>query len=492
MKNSQNGVRAIDRSVNRAQSDLQNLFAFVAKKRANVWLTTAAVLFVLGFAIVFVTIGNDLSYQSEAAFLRGRANTPPPTEQVDPNLPANEDPLPSDQDGTQTQNTNTTINTTTNTDPTKPITSDTKECAGSGQRTVTGGAFRISGPSTIEVGKVACFTIQTGSSGSSQSLISVGIDWKDATIQSGLAVGQIKHNYLNTGSYNIDFSVSQNIALSVDGGSGDDFYADSNSSGPVEPALINFPITVTAGPTAVITATLEGLTQETGSIAQGSRPQFAYIKLTNTSNQPAIIYAIIPGCIDPFNSGKTVYKGSFFGKTYRVSSDSASSILTGGNIISSGREIGFGDPRLRMLCNAAIGKLNGKSNLYTGGNNAQPITIAAGGTYKIRVFADISRPDPGVILRAGLLTILGKVGNATGVIYNGQPLMGPCRTVAGVRNAATVPYVPPGCSASNSQQTTNRESTSATQKTESGQTTKTKTQTTTTTKKINPITDTVK
>ena len=480
MKTSPNGVRPIDRSVNRAQSDLHNLFAFVAKKRANVWLTTAAVLFVLGFAIVFVTIGNDLSYQSEAAFLRGRAPAEVTQETLNPD-PSGADQIPNPTTTTQTQNTNTTVDPTA-TEPTKPTTSTTAECSGSGQRSVAGGAFSISGPSTVEVGKVACFTIQTGSSGSTQSLISVGIDWKDATVQSGLAVGKIKHNFLNTGSYNVEFAVSQNIALSVEGDtSGDDFTA-TNSTQPIEPALISFPITVTAGPTAVITATLEGLTQETGSIAQGSRPQFAYIKLKNTSTQPATIYAIVPGCIDPFNSGTTVYKGSFFGKTYRVSADSASSILTGGNVITSAREIGFGDPRLRMLCNAAIGKLNGKSNLYTGGNNAQPVVIPAGGTYNIRVFADISRPDPGVILRAGLLTILGKVGNATGVIYNGQPLMGPCRTVAGVRNAATIPYVPPGCSANSHQQTTNRESSSTTQKTGTEQSTTTKTQTTTNTR----------
>ncbi len=48
--------RLIDTEVGMVQKDLNNRFAYVAKFRANVWLTTAIVLFIIGFLIGIVYV----------------------------------------------------------------------------------------------------------------------------------------------------------------------------------------------------------------------------------------------------------------------------------------------------------------------------------------------------------------------------------------------------------------------------------------------------
>jgi CBS-domain-containing membrane protein len=48
--------RLIDTQVGVVQADLSNRFAYVAKFRANVWLTTAIVLFIIGFVIGIVYV----------------------------------------------------------------------------------------------------------------------------------------------------------------------------------------------------------------------------------------------------------------------------------------------------------------------------------------------------------------------------------------------------------------------------------------------------
>lgn len=84
--------RKIDASVDQTYSDFRSSFALVTKARANIWITTAVVLFVLGSVIglIYVSDPNALikgslnSYESDAAFARttytptqgGTINTP--------------------------------------------------------------------------------------------------------------------------------------------------------------------------------------------------------------------------------------------------------------------------------------------------------------------------------------------------------------------------------------------------------------------------------
>ncbi len=57
--------RVIDSDVSLVQSDLTNRFAYVAKFRANVWLTTAIVLFVIGFLIGIVYVVDPTYFVSK-------------------------------------------------------------------------------------------------------------------------------------------------------------------------------------------------------------------------------------------------------------------------------------------------------------------------------------------------------------------------------------------------------------------------------------------
>ncbi len=57
--------RVIDNDVSVVQEDLTNRFAYVAKFRANVWLTTAIVLFVIGFLIGIVYVVDPTYFTSK-------------------------------------------------------------------------------------------------------------------------------------------------------------------------------------------------------------------------------------------------------------------------------------------------------------------------------------------------------------------------------------------------------------------------------------------
>ncbi len=71
--------RSIDKSVDQSYDEFQSRFALVTKARANIWLTAAIVLFVIGFlaGIVYLADPNAFlqgslnSSESKAAFLRG-------------------------------------------------------------------------------------------------------------------------------------------------------------------------------------------------------------------------------------------------------------------------------------------------------------------------------------------------------------------------------------------------------------------------------------
>jgi CBS-domain-containing membrane protein len=63
LSNAANNQRLIDQEVTSVQKDIKTRFAYVAKFRANVWLTTAIVLFIIGFVagIVYVVDPNFFS-----------------------------------------------------------------------------------------------------------------------------------------------------------------------------------------------------------------------------------------------------------------------------------------------------------------------------------------------------------------------------------------------------------------------------------------------
>ena len=67
-------VRMIDEQVEFSQSHFQSTFAYVAKARANVWLTAAVVLFIVGFlaGIIYVADPNIFRGQPEQSY-----NQPP-------------------------------------------------------------------------------------------------------------------------------------------------------------------------------------------------------------------------------------------------------------------------------------------------------------------------------------------------------------------------------------------------------------------------------
>lgn len=56
--NTEHENRVIDDTVQMVQQDFKNRFAFVAKFRANIWMTTAIVLFIIGFLAGIVYVVN--------------------------------------------------------------------------------------------------------------------------------------------------------------------------------------------------------------------------------------------------------------------------------------------------------------------------------------------------------------------------------------------------------------------------------------------------
>lgn len=68
--------RAIDRQVSYVTRDFHSRFAYVAKARANIWLTSAVVLFVIGFVIGVVYVANpDIFTGPEPKLLQSPGRT---------------------------------------------------------------------------------------------------------------------------------------------------------------------------------------------------------------------------------------------------------------------------------------------------------------------------------------------------------------------------------------------------------------------------------
>lgn len=62
--------RMIDSEVNFAQNEFTSTFAYVAKARANIWVTAAVVLFIVGFiaGIIYVADPNIFKNKPESTY----------------------------------------------------------------------------------------------------------------------------------------------------------------------------------------------------------------------------------------------------------------------------------------------------------------------------------------------------------------------------------------------------------------------------------------
>lgn len=68
--------RAIDDEVAYVSGDFRSRFAYVAKARANVWLTSAIVLFIVGFVIGIIYVANPDIFSQAPAVPANLYNTP--------------------------------------------------------------------------------------------------------------------------------------------------------------------------------------------------------------------------------------------------------------------------------------------------------------------------------------------------------------------------------------------------------------------------------
>lgn len=453
-------TRAIDRSVSRAERDLRSQFAFVAKQRANIWLTATAVLFVLGIATAFVAIDENSLLRGNAGFLlRGEATAPVPlTRAIEQSRYNSAAPTSSGFGsflnnllrGSGNATTNTGTPTTTINNPAgNPFANQASNCS---WRTPEGCQVAIEAPQQINQGQATLFKVYAtpqrhvchpNDQPSCQrpqdegtwkwALIywpTITVDWGDGTYQSSSVSTSYKHAYLTPGTYTITVKTAYNKE--------NYFPPDAPATPPERYSIPNktHSITVVAASSAVIEATLNESSPPAGAVQQNaSNVEFARIDLKNTSSEAKVINALLVGCRDgyaPARTNGTVAPQPFaFNKFFSIRGAVSAQAAT----FSSGRELGALfpkasfeiDSRLLFKCKAGATKLGGARE------GATPLTLAAGETKTISLYADVGPMDPCTRLQLGIMGAFTAGGG--GPLLKNQA-MGDVMVVAG-RNPFT-------------------------------------------------------
>ncbi len=455
--------RAIDQKVGAAERDLRSAFAFVAKKRANIWVTAAGVLFVMGIALAFLTIG-DSAMQGNAAFLRSKTSgsttsgskvapaLPPTPNRTGTsgtvNIPAQLHPSYGDSGtavdpsnvsnstSTSTSTSNSRVaNTTTGTTPTvginnaagNPYADFSRDCS---WKRPDQCAVTIDATATSVQGQQKDFKIYAtpqkkqcgpgdpgyvaGNPNSCQYILalwpSVNIDWGDGSRQSSNIRTSYKHAYLAAGTYTVTVTAryNQQQFLSLDG-----------KATPIESytiAPITKTITVTAASSAVLRATLNSGSRPAGAVAQNARAvEFAKIDITNPTGTAKTLNAMLIGCRDGYaprrNNGTAAPQPFAANKYFTVQSTSG-----GGQAVtfSSAREFfgAFSGAQFQLDSQLLFNCMSGAFRAGGTRSGSSAITVPANGTTTVTLIADVGSVDPCTRLQLGI--IAGYEGGGSG------------------------------------------------------------------------------
>ncbi len=445
--------RAIDQEVSLAERDLRSAFAFVAKKRANIWVTAAGVLFVLGIATAFLTIG-DSAMQGNAAFLRagstvtiGTTGTTSVTTGSTSTLPTITPPPTTTREVTSTT---TGTGTSTGNPPTiginnaagNPYTTGNYNCS---WRTPTQCAVTIIGSHSSAQAEEVNFSVYAtpqrmqcapgdpgytaGDPFSCKFILglwpSIKIDWGDGSYQSSSIRTTYKHAYLAPGTYTITATAQYNQQQF--------FLPDGNVTpiGTYTIAPVTHTMTVTVASSAVLTARPNSGTRPAGGVTQNAtNVEFAKIDLLNDTDSPKTINGLLIGCKDgytPVRSNGTAGAQPFAtNKYFTVQSTSGGGLAIP---FSSGREFGGAFPQSPFLFDAQL-LFKCKSGAYRAGirSGNTPIVVPAHGSTTVSLIADVGPADPCTRLQLGVIAAYqdGKTGPllANAVMGNLQVVTG--------------------------------------------------------------------
>lgn len=515
--------RAIDQKVGAAERDLRSAFAFVAKKRANIWVTAAGVLFVMGIALAFLTIG-DSAMQGNAAFLRSSA---PANRVISPtgdtsltsgtvNIPAPLHPSygdsgtavnPSNTSGSTSTTSTTTstaerraVNTTTTT-PTvginnaagNPYADFSRDCS---WKRPDQCAVTIDATATSVQGQQKDFKIYAtpqkkqcgpgdpgyvaGNPNSCQYILalwpSVNIDWGDGSRQSSNIRTSYKHAYLAAGTYTVTVTAryNQQQFLSLDG-----------KATPIESytiAPVTKTITVTAASSAVMRARLNSGSRPAGAVAQNARAvEFAKIDITNPTGTAKTLNAMLIGCKDGYapqrNNGTAAPQPFASNKYFTVQSTSG-----GGQAVtfSSAREFfgAFPGAQFQLDSQLLFNCMSGAFRASVRSGNTPIVIPPNNGVVTISLIADVGQVDPCTRLQLGI--IAGYEGGGSGpliansamgnlqIVPGTNPLTGETCTAATVGGTGTGGTAASAAAASKTPASTATSGTKGTQPTNTG------------------------
>ena len=457
--------RAIDRSVSLAERDLRGRFAFVAKKRANIWLTTAGVLFVFGVGLAFLALGDqallgDKASTTQAGFLRSTTGTgsfkTAPTNNSNPSSLSTglTDLLNGGSSSSSRGNyapytaPDTGRTTTVNNPGGNPSAGTITTCSYWNQ---SGCSITLTGPNSMVQGQPGSFSVYgtqqvdrpCPNDPTCQRIIiwfpSITVDWGDGTLQSSSIRTGYQHNYLTPGTYTVTATATYNKQQ---------YFQDPADKSPTTFVVgpKTFSVTVTAASSAVISATLSPESPAAGAVQNNaSGVEFAIIDLKNNSSSPKTINAMLVGCRDGYapqhTNGTAAPQPFASNKTFTIKRAGGGTIAQA-TTFSSGREFGtiFSntnftiDPLLRFKCKAGVYR--------AGGTRAagSPLVIPAGGTVSISLIADVGQMDPCTRLQLGIMAAYG--GAKEGPLLSSSA-MGNVMVVPGVN-----PYSGETCSGS--------------------------------------------
>ncbi len=414
--------RSIDKSVSHAQSELKNKFAFVAKKRANIWLTVAGVLFVLGMGTAFVALQQapDYANQSSASFLglRGDAGTTTyiPTTQKpassgflsgfrdffsklagdsgsgDSKLPGDEEPS-----GGQT--------------PTGPCTvADKSGCA-----VVITGSTRGAQGQPVELTFTP--TMPPADPNADINIVappSVKVDWGDGSYQVVRLNYTAKHSYMTQGSYTVKATVSFSNTTIITPGTQVESTEVTSTKG----------VAIAAAGSAIIDAEKHP-ESPSGTVTQNAtNVEIARINLENTTATAQPIRALVVGCGESkaykrtnntaapqpfaFNKYFSVRVGGPTGTEWGRAKTYGSARELYAEFPNAGLDI---DSRLIYSCKNGIVLVKPNNNTLTGYGASAPLAIPASGTVTLSLMADIGPMDPCTELQLGVSALYETAGS---------------------------------------------------------------------------------
>lgn len=380
--------RAIDKNINFAQRDLKTAFAFVAKTRANIWLTAAAVLFVLGFGIAAIIIPPP---GTEAAFnFARRATTPIRGTTTSTNPIANNNCTPIGDFQPESED----------------VVAGSNSLVSSGLNLSPMLAPVISGSHSVALGSEASLNVKAQFENSA-CLGNVGIrfriNWGDGTSSTYLTskpteTTTIKHRYL-LGSGDLSMSVTSEYMAAV---------STANTASVSPPSQFAITITEASGG-GPISAVIKNPSTALANINRGETKEFTEIELT--ANQNVTINGI--AVLGDWTVVETRLYRPPFDKFFQVS----------GSI--NGAAYAQYNPRIGTTTyNGFVGlvKLNGKAVNPAVSASGTPFSMTAGSKATIKLKGTIlSGANPCDIVKLGLGFLYADAGT---IVYGG-PLWGP-------------------------------------------------------------------